>query len=255
MSTFSSKYQIVKPNVMRGGSCIAVNLVRSRVPPNTEYACKVIGVMQQNEVFVHRKVEESTYNVTPRLVDVVEDDQGKVCMIMEHCKGGTLTAYIGGTEDAVRRVIRRCLEILVELHALGIIHNDVKPENFVVCDNDVVKVIDFGISALHNNNTYTSRGTPWYMAPETLSGIHTFKSDVWAVGVMAYQLLTCRFPFNDKYNAYSPHVYALWRSVLEDEADLQGLPEGAQTFLQKLLTKDLALRPTAEEALTLPWVN
>jgi calcium-dependent protein kinase len=253
---FSNKYQVVKQNVMRGGSCIAFNLVRSKVPPNTEYACKVIGILQQNEVFVHRKVEEKTINVTPRLIDVIEDEQGKVCMIMEHCKGGTLTAYIGSTEEAVRRVIRRCLEILVELHAMDVIHNDVKPENFVVCDNEVIKVIDFGISALASvGNAHTSRGTPWYMAPETLSGIHTFKSDVWAIGVMAYQLLTGRFPFNDKYNTHSPHVYAIWKSVLEDEADLFGLSSGAQEFLSKLLTKDLAKRPTAEEALKLPWVN
>lgn len=256
MSVLSAKYQVVKPNAMRGGSCIALNLVRSKQPPHYEYACKVIGPMQQNEVFVHKKLEDCAKNVAPHLVDVVEDEQGKVCMIMEHCKGGTLTSCVGQPEEKIKSIIRRCLELLGELHALGIIHNDVKPENFVICDDNVVKVIDFGISTLASAAlTQNSRGTPWYMAPETLSGIRCFKSDVWSLGVMTYFMLTSRFPFNDKYNTYSPHVYAIWKSVLEDDVKLDGLSKDAQEFITQLLTKDVSKRPTVDEALKLPWVG
>jgi calcium-dependent protein kinase len=80
------------------------------------------------------------------------------------------------------------------------------------------------------------------MAPETLRSEVYPASDVWAAGVMAHQLLTGRFPFDDRSNPFAPSLSKVWASILADELDLgrshwQGISEEAKDFVRLLLNK------------------
>lgn len=87
-----------------------------------------------------------------------------------------------------------------------------------------IKAIDFGLAVPYKEgeeSDFTMQGTPWFLAPETLSSNWSPKSDIWAAGVMAHQLLTGRLPFNDKRNMYNPALSAVLRSILTDKLDFE----------------------------------
>lgn len=98
-----------------------------------------------------------------------------------------------------------------------------------------------------------------FLAPETLSSKWSPKADTWAAGVMCYQLLTGRLPFNDKRNPHNPQLTAVLRSILTDKLNFdksywQDISPEAKDFVQRLLDRDEAARPTAAEALAHPWL-
>lgn len=200
--------------------------------------------------------------------EVVEDDEN-IHIIMEHCAGGDIREYMENNkmyEADVRNIIRECLHVVASCHNNDIIHNDIKPQNFLLCqENDIntIKIIDFGISLEANMDfeTFTMReGTPFYMAPECLQSKTCKKSDIWSIGIMANLLLTGRFPFNDHKNPFNPSVYKIWNSILNDTATFthaswRDKSESAKSFIAYLLEKDPAKRPTVYEALSHPWIT
>ena len=109
-------------------------------------------------------------------------------------------------EATVAHLIHGVVEALVDMHALGIVHRDVKPENFLLssCDPSArVKAIDLGLAARFapslpgGGRTLPLQGTCWFVAPESV--LHQRvgpESDMWAVGVLAYYLLTDLYPFD-----------------------------------------------------------
>jgi serine/threonine-protein kinase len=144
-----------------------------------------------------------------RDVDVLPD--GTPYMIMEHLVGldlGDLLVRDGpvAIPEAVEYVLQAC-ECLAEAHTSGIVHRDLKPANLFLIDradgSPCVKVLDFGISKLRDaqqaalTNTNGMMGSPLYMAPEQLSSAKTVdqRADVWALGVILFELITNKRPF------------------------------------------------------------
>lgn len=148
-----------------------------------------------------------------RVIDVGTFENGAPYMVMEHLDGRDLAALIAqhgalAPSDAVDAVLQAC-EALAEAHALGIVHRDLKPANlFMVRRPDgtpSVKVLDFGISKLtaagaDHSMTKTSAvmGSPLYMSPEQMTASRQVdaRTDIWAIGVVLYEVLTGRVPFN-----------------------------------------------------------
>ncbi|MBI4423288.1 MAG: serine/threonine protein kinase [Elusimicrobia bacterium] len=129
-----------------------------------------------------------------RLEIIFEYVQGKtVGQLMEERAGRRLEPA------AAARVVEAACEALGYAHAEGIIHRDIKPSNLMVTDAGVVKVMDFGISRSVKDTlgtmTNTPCGTPFYMAPEQEQGVVRRESDLYSVGVTAYEMLTGRLPF------------------------------------------------------------
>jgi hypothetical protein len=129
-----------------------------------------------------------------------------------------------------------------------------------------LKAIDFGLAVFFDPGQLPRtdlglEGTPWFMAPEALSSAVWPASDVWSAGVLAYQLLSGKLPFDDrKPRGGAPALSAVWRSVLGDEppfagAAWAGVSAEARAFVAALLVKDPALRPSAREALRHPWLQ
>jgi len=148
--------------------------------------------------------------------DVGKFDDGAPYIIMEFLEGvefGKLLDTVGSLPVArLVRIITQVCDALGAAHARGIVHRDMKPENVYLVkrgtDSDFVKVLDFGISKMKESNeslsgpsltkTGTALGTPYYMPPEQAQGVRDVdhRADIYAVGVILYQGLTGRLPFD-----------------------------------------------------------
>ncbi len=140
--------------------------------------------------------------------DVGEIEEGgarKPYMVMPFLRGRTLDRLLLDSPDGL--LLERALEILVQAsrglqatHEAGLIHRDIKPSNIFVLDDDSVKLIDFGVAHYAETLlTVTRKGTLMYMAPEqvTMQSISPL-SDIFSLGVVAYETLTGRRPFEGR---------------------------------------------------------
>jgi serine/threonine-protein kinase len=145
------------------------------------------------------------------ILDFGQAEDGALFIAMEFVPGQDLHTVLSKDgplpESRVVRIISQVLSALYDAHAAGVIHRDLKPENIMVeqrrHEPDFVKVLDFGIAKIQDGEdgpTLTRTGfvcgTPEYMSPEQARGATLdHRSDLYAVGVIIYQLLTGRLPF------------------------------------------------------------
>jgi eukaryotic-like serine/threonine-protein kinase len=148
----------------------------------------------------------------PNLVTVYElgEAQGRVYIAMEFVQGRTLRAWLQEGPPALSVALRVFAQIVTgvaEAHQAGIVHRDLKPENVLVTDHESAKVLDFGLAKPpETETTFVTAteergpmGTPAYMSPEQVhGGPVTPASDVFALGVMLYELLTGERPYRGK---------------------------------------------------------
>ncbi len=127
-------------------------------------------------------------------------------LVMDYCEGGTLRGLMG---EGVRLHPVQCLKLMIDLllgldhaHSRNIIHCDIKPENILLtlqADGWTARVSDFGIAQLHQESAgkdSSNTGSPAYMAPERFYGQYAVTSDLYAVGILLFELLTGDRPFS-----------------------------------------------------------
>ncbi len=177
-------------------------------------------------------------------------------IVMEYLEGEDLGARLDRkgrldlrqTYDIVAQVARA----LVRAHAMGIVHRDLKPENIFLVpgdDHEVAKVLDFGIAkldqySLRDKTTKTGSfmGTPYYMSPEQARGKNIdWRSDLWALGVIVFQCLTGKPPFE------SEALGDLMGMILYDPIPKitdrdSSLPPEVEKFWQRAINRDRELR-------------
>jgi serine/threonine-protein kinase len=190
-----------------------------------------------------------------RVIDVGKLDNGSPYMVMEYLDGGDLEHLLQRRgrlpiDEAVDFVLQAC-EAIAEAHAMGIVHRDLKPANlFCIRRPDgalSVKVLDFGISKLTGpggsmgmTSTQTVIGSPLYMSPEQMEsskGVDP-RSDIWAIGVILYELVTGQVPFQGE--AITELVLRIVtmppppiREVLRPD-----VPPGLERVIKRCLEKD-----------------
>jgi serine/threonine protein kinase len=147
-----------------------------------------------------------------RVIDIGQLESGSPYMVMEYLEGEDLQGWLEKQgrlpiEQAVDFVLQAC-EAIAEAHRLGIVHRDLKPANlFCIRRPDggfCIKVLDFGISKtnahgdLHTTGTTAVFGSPGYMSPEQMHASKDVdgRTDVWSLGVILYELLAGRVPFD-----------------------------------------------------------
>ena len=139
-----------------------------------------------------------------QLYDVGIDERGTPFLVMEYIAGKTLEQRLGPFSLTVQRSCAWAADLanaLGQAHRAGIIHGDIKPGNIFVTPDEKVKLGDFGIARLANQDSASDRvmGTPAYLAPEQIQGQpHDQRSDQFSFGIVFYQMLTGVRPFDGR---------------------------------------------------------
>jgi len=157
-------------------------------------------------------------------------------------------------EDEAADVCRQILLAVNYIHQHGIVHRDIKLENFVYekPDSKQLKLIDFGFSKMFSSNMKMKKalGTMLYVAPEVLEHSYTCQCDLWSLGVIAFVLLADHFPFlGDNMQEDIIKGNYDWRPEQWSECS-----EEAADFVRSLLRVDPQKRLTAQAALDHPWI-
>ncbi|KAI6671489.1 hypothetical protein NL676_006374 [Syzygium grande] len=193
------------------------------------------------------------------------EDDSYVYIVMELCEGGELLDRILSKKDSrytekdAAVVVRQMLKVAAQCHLHGLVHRDMKPENFLFKskkDDSSLKATDFGLSDFikPGKKFQDIVGSAYYVAPEVLKRKSGPESDVWSIGVITYILLCGRRPFWDKTED------GIFKEVLKSKPDFKRKPwpsisNSAKDFVNKLLVKDPRARLTAAQALSHPWVR
>jgi serine/threonine protein kinase len=178
------------------------------------------------------------------LFDIRHDDHGQSWVVMEYVTGESLKDVIdrhpsGMQPESVLYWLRGIVAGVDYLHDHGIVHRDLKPGN-IFLDDDVVKIGDYGlskfISCSRRGGQTESVGTFHYMAPEIGKGSYGKEIDLYALGVMIYEMLTGRVPFDGESGQ------EIIMKHLTDTPKLTDLPPPYRAVVAKALAKDPALR-------------
>lgn len=183
-------------------------------------------------------------------------------IIMEYCQGGELLSNKKNikTEEHIKTILRQIFLALEFLHKQHITHMDIKQENIVFVnpdpDNLDIRLIDFGISKKRTRHQKNHRraGSLDYMAPEVMMGKGSTESaDMWAMGVMIFELHSGAFPFkvSKKLMNSKMNLKPYFDVAKVDFSLIQS--EQAKDVIKALLRWDPSIRPTASEILLYPW--
>ncbi len=223
----------------------------------------VLPHMVQGQVSVERFIREarSTVKLTnehiTRVHDVGRLENGAPYIVMELLEGSDLSQLrkrMGRLSypDAVEYVMQAC-EGLVEAHAVGIVHRDLKPQNLFVTRRmngaPLVKILDFGISKatgaaavgqMNLTDSATVLGSPLYMSPEQMRSARNVdaRSDIWALGVILYELLTGKVPFDGE-----TVTELCLKVVIEKETRVNELRDDMPPALADIVHRCLAKEP------------
>ncbi len=198
---------LVEGRIARGGMATVYVGVDRRL--ERRVALKVMHAhLADDEQFTSRFIREARSAARlshPNVVQVFDqgEDGAVVYLAMEYLRGRTLRAVLTehGPLDAGQAlaVLEPVVDALAAAHREGIVHRDVKPENVIVTDDGRVKVADFGLARAATAGTSTVgvlMGTVAYLAPElVLRGVADARGDVYAVGVLLFELVTGSQPF------------------------------------------------------------
>ena len=276
------RYQLLR-HVANGGMATIYEAIDTRL--DRKVAVKIMHPhLAQDEAFVSRFIREAKAAAAlthPNIVAV--QDQGwnqngvpAVFLVMELVEGHTLREYLNERgrfeiKDALN-YLTPVLSALAAAHALGIVHRDVKPENILISIDGRIKVADFGLASgalIGSTVTIESSvilGSVSYLSPEQVQrGVADSRSDVYAAGIVAYEMLTGEKPFTADtpiqvaymhVNQEIPSVKSIRKEISVELAELissataknpDARPRNAGDFLEKLQKIQVGLDPKSNQ--------
>lgn len=220
------------------GRTVAVKIMRSSLTGDPVYVTRF-----------HREASAAAALSHKNIVEIydVGDEKDDYYIVMEYVPGQTLKELIHkrGALHYVEAVdiMKQVVSATAKAHAIGIIHRDLKPQNIMVTDSGVVKIGDFGIASIQSlsqvTQTDTIMGSLHYLAPEIARGEKaTAQSDIYALGIVFYELLRGEVPFNGE----SPVNIAL--KHMRDEipsvrAFNPSIPQSVENIIMKATAKNI----------------
>lgn len=227
----------------------------------------VIKVLQESwsdDTWIKNKFNQEIESLSridhPGVVGVVDYGDlanGQPFIVMQYIEGNSLEAELkksgSFTLDRTANLIRQMCLALNAAHCKGVIHRDLKPQNIMIQHFDgeeVVKIIDFGIAKVKDSKLATSTkesitaGTLLYMAPEQIKNSQcSVASDIWSLGVIAYEMLTGDKPFvaHSEVDLFEMQRAGLQRKPSALRSDL---PLDAEKAIDRVLSFDPAARPS-----------
>ena len=200
------RYQI-RARIARGG--MATVYLATDLRLERRVAVKVMHAhLADDAAFRERFIQEALSAARlsdSHVVSVLDQGQdlGTAYLVMEYLQGITLRDLLGEygrlTPDQAFDILEAVLQGLSAAHKAGIIHRDLKPENVLLADDGRIKLGDFGLARAATSSTASGQallGTIAYLSPELVTrGIADTRSDVYAVGIMMYEMLTGEQPF------------------------------------------------------------
>jgi len=254
-----SRYQLIR-QVANGGMASIYEAMDTRL--DRKVAVKIMHPhLAQDEAFVNRFIREAKAAAAlshPNIVAV--QDQGwnqggvpAVFLVMEFIEGSTLREYLNErgrfeVKDAINYLIP-IVSALSAAHSIGIVHRDVKPENIMISKEGRIKIADFGLARgelIGSTMTAESSvilGSVSYLSPEQVQrGIADARSDVYAVGIVAFEMLTGEKPFigDSPIQIAYMHVNQDIPSVRSKRKDI---PEALDALISRATNRDPDMRP------------
>jgi calcium-dependent protein kinase len=226
----------------------------------------VEGLRQlRNEIFIMCQLDH------PNIVRIEEvyESTNEIYILQELCHGGDLFDRLDEqpdfhyTEAQCARLVKQMVSAVRYLHSKGIIHRDLKLENFLFSNQEPdseLKMIDFGLSKHFElgQSLHDKVGTPYTVAPEIIQGAYDEKCDVWAVGVITYLLLSGETPFG---GLDGESLLLVKENIMRGELTFEPADVWAQVsddgkgFVKRLLRADPKKRPTAREIQKDRWIQ
>ncbi|CAB4879211.1 unannotated protein [freshwater metagenome] len=252
--TVLNERYLVGTRVAGGGMAVVYEGTDTRL--ERRVALKVMHTgMASDPVFVESFVREARLAAGlshPNIVAVHDQgtDAGEIYLVMEFVTGSTLRDLLRSrgrlSVNEALDVLEPVLEALAAAHSAGLVHRDVKPENILITDDGRIKVADFGLARALSGATQATGGvvigTVAYLAPEQVQGgTGNERSDVYSAGVLLFELLTSRPP----YDGDTPAIVAV-RHVNEDipapSQSVPGSPAAMDALVAGATNRDPALR-------------
>jgi serine/threonine protein kinase len=202
----------------------------------------------------------------PNIVTVFEAGQidGVVFIAMEYLQGKNLADVLDAKslsfEEKIR-ILSRVLEALNHAHAQGVVHRDIKPSNVHLQSDGTVKLMDFGLARVLVADTLTASGnvlgTPHYASPEQLKGESIDgRSDIYSTGVMAYEMLSGRRPFEpDNSSLSSVIIKVIQEPAAPMDTDMSRMLPEIESIVSRAMAKQPAERFQSADEMRLALIN
>ncbi|KAI7855206.1 kinase-like domain-containing protein [Circinella umbellata] len=209
--------------------------------------------------FLKREIEIQSHLSHPNVLKLYGyfNDNEHICMVLENAPGGSLYDIAQKEsplpENKVAKYMIQVVAALRYIHHLGVIHRDIKPENILIGERGELKLADFGW-AVHDRRPRrrTFCGTLEYLPPEMIENkYHDEKVDIWALGIMCYELLVGTPPFED----VTSYVETYSRIIQTKYSFPNHISMNAQQFVKRILRHDPRQRPTLEVLKNHPWLQ
>ncbi|XP_051128204.1 CBL-interacting serine/threonine-protein kinase 23-like [Andrographis paniculata] len=227
-----------------------------------------IKILDKEKLLKHKMISQIKREIStmklirhPNVIRMFEvmASKTRVYIVMEFVTGGELFDKIAAKgrlkEDEARKYFQQLINAVDYCHSRGVYHRDLKPENLLLDANGVLKVSDFGLSALpqqvrDDGLLHTTCGTPNYVAPEVINnkGYDGAKADLWSCGVILFVLMAGFLPFEES------NLMALYKKIFKaDFSCPQWFSTSAKKLIKRILDPNPATRITIAEVLENDW--
>ncbi|KAG7972470.1 hypothetical protein I3843_07G185500 [Carya illinoinensis] len=229
------------------GQYVAAKIIDKKMVTESDLKCQVQREIRTMKLLHHPNVVR---------IHEVLGTKTKICIVMEYVPGGQLTDKLSYAKKLEEREARKLFQQLIDAvdycHDKGVSHRDLKPDNLLLDQWGNLKVSDFGLSALRKPGDIltTACGSPSYVAPELLmnKGYDGAAADIWSCGVILFELLAGRLPFDDS------NLINLYKKICRaDYTCPQWFTEDQKKLLSRILDPNPKKRMTIPEIVEDEW--